>query len=94
MNDIWYEVWTDESTDIPYILLLIYRSEGPEWFAILDPREGNRLVFAASSYEEAKLWLLEDEFDQVNGRMSDGTPQSGHFEPDSGSIRRDDRIDP
>jgi hypothetical protein len=59
MNTHWYEVWADEGHNVPYLLLL--RPSGAR-FEVLDPAEENRLVFVASSYEEARLWLLEDEF--------------------------------
>ncbi|BAZ83339.1 hypothetical protein PN497_20410 [Sphaerospermopsis kisseleviana CS-549] len=36
---------------------------------ILDPTENYKIVFACSSYEEAKLWLLEDEYERVEGRV-------------------------
>jgi hypothetical protein len=37
---------------------------------IVDPKEGDKVVFTAPTYEEAKLWLLEDEFTLADGRTS------------------------
>jgi len=36
---------------------------------VLDPCEANRVVFRATEYEDAKLWLLEDEYEMVQGRV-------------------------
>lgn len=66
----WYEVWTDEATDIPYVLLLLHDPGRPDCMVIVDPKEGDKVVFTASTYEEAKLWLLEDEFTLADGRIS------------------------
>jgi hypothetical protein len=68
MNSYWYEVWADEGQVVPYILLLRPSSKG---FEVLDPREGNKQVFESESYEEAKMWLLEDEFVIVGRRELD-----------------------
>ena len=37
---------------------------------ICDPVENYKVVLTSQSYEEAQLWLLEDEFEPVNGRLS------------------------
>jgi hypothetical protein len=55
----WYEVWADESHEVPYLLLLRPFESG---FEILDPRERNARVHEALDYEDARMWLLEDEF--------------------------------
>jgi hypothetical protein len=74
MNHKWYEVWADEGHEIPYVLILVpsgsnYRlgasSGDDDGYAIFDPKENDRRVFIGSTYEEAKLWLLEDEFTLV-----------------------------
>lgn len=70
-NSFWQtvEVWADTSRlQSPYILVLIQDSSG-SW-RILDPAEDYRVVFSSQSYEETKLWLLEDEYELVNGRMT------------------------
>ena len=68
MTRDWYEVWADEGHDVPYLLMLRPLADG---FEILDPREGNRRIFEAKSYEEASDWLLEDEFVRVGKKELD-----------------------
>jgi len=34
-----------------------------------DPKQGDKVVFSSNNYEAAKLWLLEDEYEQVEGRL-------------------------
>ncbi|TLU99444.1 type II toxin-antitoxin system HicB family antitoxin [Dyadobacter luticola] len=58
-QDNWYEIWVDESHTKPYILLL---QPVNNLFEITDPSQENRKVFESCSYEEARIWLLEDEF--------------------------------
>jgi hypothetical protein len=36
---------------------------------IIDPAESYKIIFSSISYEEAKLWLLEDEYERVDGRL-------------------------
>lgn len=72
MNAGWFEVWSDDSHDVPYILVLV---GGKGTFRIYDPREGNKLCFESKDYEAAKLWLLEDEFEFV-GRKDADDPNS------------------
>jgi hypothetical protein len=62
----WYEVWLDDSLDPPYLLLVEGRGDHVR---ILDPKEQNRVVYTASNYQDAKVWLLEDEYVQVRGRV-------------------------
>jgi hypothetical protein len=67
---LWYEVWSDESFDIPYILVVGQTKKDGE-IIIFDPKEKDKIVFRSETYEEAKLWLLEDEYTLVDGRMSE-----------------------
>jgi hypothetical protein len=62
----WYEVWADEGISPPYVLLLC-GNMGPV-LEVYDPTE-RRVVYRASTYEEVRNWLLEDEYTQVQGRM-------------------------
>jgi hypothetical protein len=68
IND-WYEVWVDESTDIPYVLFLCPSKDNPTEFLIIDPKENDRVVQTLPDYETARLWLREDEYILVRGRM-------------------------
>jgi len=36
---------------------------------IFDPVENYKVVLTSHSYEEAKLWLLEDEFEPIKGKL-------------------------
>ena len=62
------EVWIDPLLSPPYILLLLAESSGN--YRVYDPSEGYQVVFTGASYEEAENWLLEDEFEPVEGRLS------------------------
>ncbi|MCZ8037837.1 MAG: hypothetical protein O9276_06790 [Microcystis sp. LE17-20A] len=62
------EVWIDTLISPPYILLLLAESSGN--YRVYDPSEGYQVVFTGASYEEAENWLLEDEFEPVEGRLS------------------------
>ena len=62
------ELWVDPTAIPPYILVLLADKQGN--CCIYDPKERDKLVFASSSYEEAKLWLLEDEYERVEGRLT------------------------
>jgi len=64
---LFIEVWADATSSVPYLLLLVADEEG---FKIYDPAEGYKQVYAASTYEEAKLWLAEDEYELVDGRLT------------------------
>ena len=62
------EVWIDPLLSPPYILLLLAESSGN--YRVYDPSEGYQVVFTGASYEEAENWLLEDEFEPVEGPLS------------------------
>jgi hypothetical protein len=49
----WYEVWADETYDIPYILLLHPSKTEAGKFCIVDPKEDNRIVDTLSDYDSA-----------------------------------------
>ena len=68
MSNSWYEVWADESHDVPYVLLLRPTDDGYE---VLDPAERNRQIFRSAQYEGARMWLLEDEFVRVGRKELD-----------------------
>ena len=64
----WFEVWADDGHDVPYVLVLLYQSGR---CVVRDPKESDRLVFGPATYDECRLWLLEDEFVCVRGVCSD-----------------------
>ena len=59
MKRDWYEVWADETSDVPYVVLLRPTARG---FEVRDPKEGDITVFEAETYEDAAGWLSEDKF--------------------------------
>lgn len=61
------ELWIDPMASPPYILILLSDSSGNS--SIYDPNQNYQLVFKSNTYEEAKLWLLEDEYERVEGRL-------------------------
>ena len=61
------EVWIDAMLSPPYLLLLLGDCEGN--CRIYDPAQGYKIVFSSNNYEEAKLWLLEDEYEPIEGRL-------------------------
>ena len=38
-------------------------------FCIHNPAENYQVIFACDNYEEARMWLLEDEYERVTGRL-------------------------
>jgi hypothetical protein len=62
------EVWVDPMQSPPYLLMLTEDTNGV--CQIFDPVENYKVVLTSHSYEEAKLWLLEDEFEPIKGKLS------------------------
>ena len=72
VKDEWnfLEVWIDPMQSPPYLLMLMGDRIGV--CHVCDPVENYKVVLTSQSYEEAQLWLLEDEFEPINGRLSFG----------------------
>ncbi len=70
VKDDWnfLEVWIDPMQSPPYLLMLMGERMGV--CRVCDPVENYKVVLTSPSYEEAELWLLEDEFELINGRLS------------------------
>jgi hypothetical protein len=62
------EVWIDPMLSPPYILLLLGDSSGS--CHVHDPAEGYKVVFTGANYDAAQTWLLEDEYEPIEGRLS------------------------
>lgn len=62
------EVWIDPMLSPPYILLLLGDQSGH--YCVYDPAESYKIMFSSSTYKEAQLWLLEDEYEPIEGRLS------------------------
>ncbi len=61
------EVWIDPMLSPPYVLLLLSDSDGN--CRIYDPSQSYKIVFSSDSYDQAQLWLLEDEYEPIEGRL-------------------------
>jgi hypothetical protein len=61
------EVWIDPMLSPPYILLLVGDPSGR--YLVHDPAEDYKVVFSSATYDEAQTWLLEDEYEPVEGRL-------------------------
>ena len=64
----WYEIWVDESTEVPYVLFVCPDRNDFNRIIIIDPKE-DKIIENMPNYEMAKDWLCEDEYTLVNGRM-------------------------
>lgn len=69
VKDDWnfLEVWLDPMQFPPYVLLLL--GDKGTCCYVFDPAEHYRLVKTFQTYEEAQLWLLEDEYEPIEGRL-------------------------
>lgn len=80
------ELWIDPTASPPYVLILL--SDTDSRICIYDPTQNYQIVFSSGNYEQAKLWLLEDEYQRVEGRLtpaflarkSDPTPHNRYPE--------------
>jgi hypothetical protein len=61
------ETWIDPTSEVPYVLLLIAEETGE--FKVYDPKENYAVIFSSDNYEDAKIFLMEDEYEQVKGRF-------------------------
>lgn len=61
---IWIEAWMD--TNIHYVLLLVCLLDGT--LKIYDPQEQKLVDETFASYQEARRWLVEDEFTHIEIR--------------------------
>ena len=69
VNNNWEftQVWIDTNLSPHYLLLLLSDAEGN--CRIYDPAEAYKVVFSSQSYDEAQYWLLEDEYEPMEGRL-------------------------
>lgn len=66
---IFLEVWVDPMQSPPYLLLVLGDESG--CCNILDPADRYKLVKKYDTYDQAQLWLLEDEYEPLEGRLSE-----------------------
>ena len=62
------EVWVDPMQSPPYVLMLLGDRSGS--CNVLDPNDSYRVIKNCSNYREAQLWLLEDEYEPLEGRLA------------------------
>ena len=63
------EVWVNPMQSPPYLLMLLGDDSGH--CQIFDPAEQYKLIKRCESYHQAQLWLLEDEYEPLEGRLSE-----------------------
>ena len=76
-EDRWFEVWFCQGEDLlPTWLLVVIHDKATSQVLIHDPLSNNKLIYRASSYDDATDWLIEDEYELVSGRIfpDDGWP--------------------
>ncbi len=77
-KDRWFEVWFDQGEDaIPaWILIVTPDKTNPGLVIVSDPQESYRVIHEGQDYDTTCLWLQEDEYCLVNGRVfpDDGLP--------------------
>ena len=69
MLGTWFEVWIDDTGSKPYLLIVTHDDVDPSRILVIDPIEGYKTVHHENEYDAVKLWLLEDEYRRVDGRM-------------------------
>lgn len=67
-NWVFIEIWLDIGLNPPYVLQLIHDKDGQ--YQIIDPQENYKILYSTQSYEEARYWLVEDEYQIVDGRVA------------------------
>lgn len=63
------EVWVDPMQSPPYLLMLLGNKSGH--CQILDPAKQYTLIRRCDNYKQAQLWLFEDEYEPLEGRLSE-----------------------
>jgi hypothetical protein len=61
------EIWADTLISPPYILMLVKEKSGK--FCIHNPAQNYQVIFTSDNYDDAKMWLLEDEYERLNSRI-------------------------
>ena len=69
MKEPWFEVWIDDSITPPYVLLVSPNDKQPDSVMVYDPNKNYSVIRQGQNYEETRLWLLEDEYTRVEGRV-------------------------
>ena len=62
------ELWVDPVLFLPKILMII--GDQDSTYRIFSPASDYKLIVSHSSYQEAEDWLIEDEYERVDGQLS------------------------
>ncbi|MFO0630071.1 MAG: hypothetical protein U0325_31210 [Polyangiales bacterium] len=65
MVPLWFEAWIDEAS-VEYFLILRANRDGT--FAIVDPREKDKVVETFVEEREARVWLNQEGFARIESR--------------------------
>ena len=70
-DDRWFEVWFVEGEDVAptYLLIVTPDKNRPGYVVVVDPQEKYKVVHQGEKYDDTRLWLREDEFSLVDGRV-------------------------
>ena len=70
-EDKWFEVWYSQGEDVipTYLLIVTPDPNQSDLVLVFDPHEKNRVVHQGQSYQDTRLWLSEDEYYLVDGRV-------------------------
>lgn len=64
---LFVELWIDTGLNPPYVLQLIQQQDGQ--YHIIDPQENSNVLYTTASYDDARFWLSEDEYQFVGERI-------------------------
>ena len=69
-HDKWFEVWFDQGSELwpVWFLVVIPDLDNPGLVQVYDPFE-KRIIHKGQNYEDTCLWLAEDEYSLVSGRI-------------------------
>jgi hypothetical protein len=67
-EDRWFEVWFSPGEDLrpTWLLVVTPDTANPGRVLVFDPQENYKTVYQGHDYEEARLWLNEDEYELVD----------------------------
>ena len=65
----WFEVFAANTTNPPYVLVLMAQDGDSQSFKVDNPKENDRLVEIFGDYLTVRNWLNQDDFYLVNGRQ-------------------------
>ena len=67
-EDRWIELWVDSGSPRFYVLKLVARADGK--FEVTDPQKSDKTVDVFDTYEDADIFMTDEEYRLVDGRMS------------------------